>query len=99
MRFRLTRLADADLVEISEYTARQWGEEQARKYAATFVEAFQQLGDNPMTPTSRARDDLLPGCRVLAIESHLIIYRRRDGTTEILRVLHHRMNLPLHRLS
>ncbi|WP_084627557.1 type II toxin-antitoxin system RelE/ParE family toxin [Elstera litoralis] len=99
MRFRLTRLADADLVEIAEYTARQWGEAQARKYAAAFIEAFQRLSDDPMTPASRARDDLQPGCRILTIEEHFIVYRRRNGTTEILRVLHRRMNLPLHRLS
>ncbi|MFY8107124.1 MAG: type II toxin-antitoxin system RelE/ParE family toxin [Elstera sp.] len=99
MPLRITRLADADLVEISEYTARQWGKAQAGKYAIAFAEALQRLSDDPIIPTSRARDDLLPGCRILAIEQHFIVYRHRKGTTEILRVLHHRMNLPLHRLA
>ncbi len=98
MPFRLTRLADADLIEIAEYTARHWGDAQALKYGASFSATFQRIGDEPIALGSKARDDLLPGCRVIAVEQHLVVYRRAQGMTEILRVLHHRMNLPLHRL-
>jgi toxin ParE1/3/4 len=99
MRFRITRLADADLVEIAEYTARQWGDAPALKYCSALQTAFNRIGDGPMTPRSRARDDLLPECRVIAVEQHFVVYRRRDDATEILHVLHQRMNLPLHRLA
>jgi toxin ParE1/3/4 len=98
MAFRLTPLADADLVEIAEYTALHWGDAQALRYAATFSLVFAELGNNPYPPISRKRDDLLTGCRVFAVEKHFVIYRRAETVTDILRVLHQRMNLSLHRL-
>jgi toxin ParE1/3/4 len=98
MPFRLTRLADADLIEIAEYTARQWGDAQALKYGAAFLAAFERIGYEPTALGSKPRNDLLPGCRIISVEQHVVIYRRAQDVTEILRVLHHRMNLPLHRL-
>ncbi len=98
MPYRLTKRAAADLLEIAAYTARQWGDAQAVKYRSFFNEAFQRIGDDPQTAGSRARDGLLAGCRILTVEQHIVVYRRREGTTEILRILHQRMNLPLQRL-
>ncbi|MEE3626070.1 type II toxin-antitoxin system RelE/ParE family toxin [Nitrospirillum sp. BR 11752] len=99
MTIRLTRRADADLLDIAEYTAGRWGTAQANAYTAAFAQAFQRLDENPTMLGSRARDDLGRGYRTLAVEQHLVIYRHRAGVTHIMRVLHHRMNLPLHRLS
>ncbi|WP_186457225.1 type II toxin-antitoxin system RelE/ParE family toxin [Nitrospirillum amazonense] len=38
------------------------------------------------------------GCRILAVEKHLIVYRSEAGLTDILRILHQRMDLLLQRL-
>ncbi|ASG19520.1 type II toxin-antitoxin system RelE/ParE family toxin [Nitrospirillum viridazoti] len=99
MTIRLTRRADADLLDIAEYTADRWGDAQADVYTRAFAKAFQRLDENPRMLGSRARDDLGRGYRTLLVEQHLVIYRHRAGTTHIMRVLHQRMNLPLHRLS
>lgn len=98
MTIRLTRRADADLLNIAEYTADRWGDAQAELYAQAFTKAFQKLDQNPLLLGSRARDDLGRGYRTLVVGQHLIIYRHRASVTHIMRVLHHRMNLPLHRL-
>ncbi|MEA1677427.1 type II toxin-antitoxin system RelE/ParE family toxin [Nitrospirillum sp. BR 11163] len=98
MPFRLTELAEADLESIAAYTADQWGETQALTYTGHLTNAFRKLGDNPLSPGSRKRDELAEGCRILAVEKHLIVYRHQAGLTEILRILHQRMDLLLQRL-
>ncbi|MBB6252584.1 type II toxin-antitoxin system RelE/ParE family toxin [Nitrospirillum iridis] len=98
MSFRLTELAEADLECIAAYTAKQWGEAQALTYTGQLTHAFRKLGGTPSMPGSRKRDDLAEGCRILAVEKHLIVYRHHAGLTEILRILHQRMDLLLQRL-
>ncbi len=46
-KFRLSRLAEADLIEIGSYTLRIWGEEQTVRYVESIEACCQQLADNP----------------------------------------------------
>jgi len=42
----------------------------------------------------RARDDVMPGLRSILVHPYVIFYRVKEGTVEIVRVLHQRRNLP-----
>ncbi len=98
MPWRLTELATKDLISIAEYTTRQWGADQAFKYKATLISGFDRIAVNPLIVGSRSQDEYLPGSRSILVGRHIVIYRLNDGVTEILRILHQRMNLSLHHL-
>jgi plasmid stabilization system protein ParE len=46
-KFRLSRLADADLMDIGAYTLRTWGETQTIRYIDGLESCCQQLADIP----------------------------------------------------
>lgn len=98
MPWRLTELATEDLISIAEYTSRQWGTDQAVKYKTSLVSHFDRIAINPLIVGSRSQDEYLPGSRSVLVGRHIVIYRLNDGFTEILRILHQRMNLSLHHL-
>lgn len=89
--YALTRAAAHDLAEIEDYTARQWGDEQADRYVNALFDAFAALAANP--DMGRRRADVPPPYRVLSVGSHLIIYRTVDGRVEVLNILHPAMDL------
>ena len=59
--YRLTRQADANLIEIYLYTAERLGIRQADSYADGLQNAFSLLSDNPLM--GRAADNTRPGIR------------------------------------
>ncbi|MGO8918294.1 MAG: type II toxin-antitoxin system RelE/ParE family toxin [Stellaceae bacterium] len=99
--YRLTELADADIDEILTYTHREFGPRQFEAYWAFIDKAGQLVGENPLRPSSRRRDELGQGVRSFHIEiaagrrgaaSHVLYYisgALEDGTpgAVILRVL------------
>lgn len=106
-RFRLSRLAQADLARILATSARRWGVEGRRRYAAVLAAAMRKAAADPEGPTSRARAELAPGLRSLHIQysraadpdakvrrpAHILYYRATaPELIEIIRVLHERMD-------
>ncbi len=98
MPWRLTEPAARDLLSIAEYTAHQWGDGQAWKYKATLIKQFDRIAEDPFLLGSRAQDEYSPGSRSILVERHVVVYRLREGVTEVLRILHQRMDLSLHYL-
>ncbi|MGF1453550.1 MAG: type II toxin-antitoxin system RelE/ParE family toxin [Opitutales bacterium] len=45
--YRLTREADADLVEIARYTRETWGEAQRDKYINELFQLFEEIASTP----------------------------------------------------
>lgn len=91
--FRVSPAARADLGEIWDYTASRWGAEQAERYVRALAAACQDLADQ--RKEGRAIDDIRAGYYKLAVGSHLLFYRLAgDGTIDIVRVLHQRMDIP-----
>ena len=100
-KYRLTDLADADIDEILTYTHREFGPKQFDAYWSLIDKAGQLVGEDPMRPSSRSRDELGQGVRSFHIEiaagrrgaaAHLLYYipgALEDGTrgAVILRVL------------
>jgi toxin ParE1/3/4 len=100
-RYRLTELADDDIKGILAYTLREFGPLQLEAYAKLIDEAAQMVGQSPMRPGSKARDELEGGVRSFHVElaaprrgaaSHVLYYvagPMEDGTPGaiVLRVL------------
>jgi len=90
MSFRLTTRAEADLDEIDDYVASEFGESVAEHVIERLFETFERLADNPRLGRPRpewAPDDVhfLP----VSGTPSVILYRKRD-VLEVLRVWHGR---------
>jgi len=100
-RYRLTALADSDIEDILAHTMREFGDRQVKSYAALIDKAAQMIGNEPMRPGSRAREEFGAAVRSLHMEvaasrrgaaSHILYYvpaELEDGTQGaiVLRVL------------
>ena len=94
MRLRLSRLALDDIAQIHDYTAAEWGAEQALKYVGALWDALEEVQRAP--ERWRLRPDIHSGARACVSGRHLIIYRVRDERIEVSRILHGSMRLPDH---
>jgi toxin ParE1/3/4 len=107
-RFRLSRLARADLVRILAASAARWGVEGRRRYSALIAIAMRQVANDPEGRATRGRDDLLRGLRSFHVRHvraepnvkkpvHILYYRAvAPGLIEIVRVLHEHMEPSRH---
>ncbi|MGZ0187217.1 MAG: type II toxin-antitoxin system RelE/ParE family toxin [Alphaproteobacteria bacterium] len=95
MNIQLSRLAQADLDDIRDYTVETWGRAQWLKYFRGMAAAFKKISVDPMA--GRSRDLLGPGLRSLPYEKHLIFFApipAAGGAAVILRIIHQRRYLP-----
>lgn len=93
--YLLSPCAAADLEAILEYTLEQWGEEQFEHYLGMMKAALEAVAASPMLPGSKARDDLLSGCRFYRVEHHYLAYRVAGDDVEVGRILQERMNFEM----
>lgn len=84
--FTLSRLAEADLESIAEYTLHRWGEAQAEKYLEEMEACCRMLASNPQL--GRACDDIRPGLRRIERGEHIVFYRTTAAGVFVVRVLH-----------
>lgn len=94
MKFRLSRLAQADLRDIGEHTLERWGLARRRAYLRAIDARFAALARRPRL--GRAREEVGPNLRSANIGSHVIFYRAADEGIEVLRILHGRMDAERH---
>ena len=87
--FRLSRLADADLMSIGAYTLRTWGEDQAIRYLNELEACCQRLADK--SQSGRPCESIRPGLRRMEQGKHVVFFRREPGGILISRILHERM--------
>jgi toxin ParE1/3/4 len=90
--YRVSRLARNDISAIYTYTVRTWPGEQANKYQALIMEAFNRLADG----TKMGRTAAIEGYLSLRVGSHSIFYREVDSIILIDRVLHQAMDVERH---
>lgn len=105
-RFRLSRPARADLVQVLAVSAERWGLEGSRRYAALLAAAMRKVAAEPGGAATRDRAGLSRRVRSLHLRHarashgepkvgrpvHVLYYRVvRPGLIEIVRVLHERM--------
>ena len=87
--FRLSRLAEADLINIGSYSLRTWGEDQTIRYLDDLEACCRQLAESPTS--GRPCDYIRPGLRRMEQGRHVVFFRREPGGILISRVLHERM--------
>ena len=87
--FRFSRLAEADLINVSAYTLRTWGEEQAIKYLDELEACCERLTLEPEWGSSC--NEIRPGLRRINQGKHVVFFRRDPGGILISRILHERM--------
>ena len=105
-RFRLSRPAQMDLASIFATSAKEWGADAGRRYAAMLAIAMRQVAADPEGRITRGRGELLPGIRSFHLRYarvddpgsrirrpvHVLYYRPiAPELIEIVRVLHERM--------
>lgn len=88
MRFRTTRQADQDIIDIYVNSAAAFGADQAERYHAGLVSVFGLLAENP--GLARARPEFDPPVRLHRYQAHMIVYIEDDDGILIIRVLHAR---------
>jgi toxin ParE1/3/4 len=87
--FRLSRLAEADLMDIGVYTLHRWGEDQTLRYLDGLEACCQHLADHP--ESGRLCDHIRPGLRRMEHARHVVFYRIEAGGILVSRILHQRM--------
>jgi toxin ParE1/3/4 len=80
-KYRFTALADADIESILTHTLQEFGNRQLVSYAALIEKAAQMIGEEPLRPSSKARDELGPAVRSFHIE---IAAGRRGAASHVL---------------
>ena len=77
--------ASAELRRIARYTKREWGETQARRYAALLRQRIKALREYPLRfPEVAGR----AGIREMRCGQHLVFYRVSDEAIEIVNIVH-----------
>lgn len=77
--------ASAELRRIARYTKREWGEEQARRYAAELRKRIKSLREFPLRfPETTGR----PGIREMRCGQHVVFYSVSDEALEIVNIVH-----------
>src|SRR5271157_923381 len=87
--YRLSRLAEAYLLDIATYTQHTWGQDQAIRYVDDLEADCQKLADNP--ELGRACDHVRPGLRRMEHGRHVLFYRIEGKGILVSRILHQRM--------
>jgi toxin ParE1/3/4 len=106
-RYRLTRAAEADYVNILRRTLRDFGRPQFDAYRALLNRAFAVIAEDPLRLNSKQRDELGHGIRTFHIGTlaprkgaarHFLVYRTStvDDAVDILRILHDSMEIARH---
>jgi len=84
-KFKLTRLSEADLEAILEYSLKTWGQNQALRYLGDLQACFQQLADRPRL--GRSCDSIRNGLQRMEHGRHVIFNRSKKYGIRIIRIL------------
>ncbi|MBL4701734.1 MAG: type II toxin-antitoxin system RelE/ParE family toxin [Phycisphaeraceae bacterium] len=90
-KLRISDPAKSDLAGIGDYTQRQWGTVQKRKYLDQIKDTFKSLTQTP--GLGSPCDDISKDLRAHPVGKHVIFYRDTKTILEIVRVLHGSMDV------
>lgn len=83
----LSPAARADLAEIDDYSADQFGQDVADAYLRGFNEVFALLREHPRAGS--AKPELGQGTRCFVHRRHRIFYRVAGDVVTVIRIIHH----------
>jgi len=93
--YRITSEGIKDLERIWQYTLENWSLEQADRYYTLIIKEIEYLSHNFFS--GKSADHIRKGYRSSIVKSHLIFYRKADdGIMEVIRILHHSMEVKKH---
>ncbi|MEL6377618.1 MAG: type II toxin-antitoxin system RelE/ParE family toxin [Pseudomonadota bacterium] len=91
--YRLSPLAESDLEQIWLYTLNEWSLDQANRYYDQIMDAIEELASGQQQGRKvDIRDEYLK----YAVGRHFVFFRRSDGMTDVIRVLHQSMDVDRH---
>ncbi len=90
--YHLSPLARSDLENIWTYTREHWSRRQADTYIREMTAVFADLAQGIRLGISA--EDIRPGYLKYFVGAHIIFYRRRSTSIDIIRVLHKSMDIP-----
>jgi len=91
--YALAEIADQDLVDIYEYTEKEFGQDQAVTYLLSLEAVLNGLLENPLL--GKERNEIKNGLRGFTHKEHVIFYRILEKHIRIVRVLHGSRDLPI----
>lgn len=89
--YELTEATEKDLNDIFDYTAQEFGFDQAVEYLLGVEDKFNLLSDQPQL--GKARNEIRNELRSFIHERHVIFYRGMGKRVRIIRILHGRRDL------
>jgi len=92
--YTLSPRAQSDLDEIWNYTERHWGIDQAENYIRQLWHDIIAIATNP--GIGRACTEVKAGYYKYRSGSHILFFRLNDGTVDVVRILHGRMDFEQH---
>ena len=94
-KFFISEKAKTDLLQIGNYTAQYWSEEQAETYVRMILQECSEIAKRPII--GRSYSEYRPGLKGHTCGHHVIFYRIiSDTQVRIIRILHERMDFPRH---
>ncbi len=94
MGYKLSKRAQAQILDILDFSFTQFGELQAREYYQSFQKSFELLVHHPHL--GRSIGHIRKGYFRFEHESHIIFYKIKQDEIMIMRVLHQKMDLKRH---
>jgi toxin ParE1/3/4 len=95
-RYKLSKKAEHDLINIWNYTLDNWGETQADNYVQSLKSAVELLIENP--ELGKSRDGIRTGYRSYNLGKHVIFYCSCNYGIRVVRILHQSMDVGRHLL-
>lgn len=93
-RYVLSPRAQADLDGIWEFTAANWGADQAEAYVSAIWSAVTRAANEPKW--GRACSEIRKGYFKVNGGQHVIFYKRTAGGIDVVRILHASMDFDRH---
>ncbi|WP_339771088.1 type II toxin-antitoxin system RelE/ParE family toxin [uncultured Pseudosulfitobacter sp.] len=90
-RWSLRPAAQADIADIWQHGAANWGVDQADRYADGLFAVFDLIADFPEMASERV--EFTPPVRIHPTGAHLVIYRADGQGVEVIRLRHAAQNL------
>ena len=90
-KYRISARAIEDLEQIWEFTFEKWSAEQADRYYKLIIDEIEFIAGNQTSGTTV--EHIKEGYRVAIVKSHLIFFKRDKNVTEVIRILHQKMDV------
>ena len=88
--YKLAEAAQKDLREISAYTLKTWGKEQAKAYREIIRASLKLISETP--EIGQKRSELMVGLRSFPVGHHIAYYVEREDGIVVARILHPAMD-------